>query len=331
MSAHVHSVPRAVQPRDVTTPAEYDAVLNILPLHLRNLIRPFIHRVEEIILDRSGYLQIKFDGVRIAYDIQIATVDLDAVMDGVGRPREDGRRGIPGTLHRVSFEKDDEGHYAVVTIRVAKVIAGVAECLRGLIERSRGILLVGPPAVGKSTLLRDIARIRGNLLLGGLIILDSANELTGDGPDPHPYLKMCRRIQVGDPDQQTPKLIRARRNHGAEEQLLDELVTREDVVELIKARRNGVTTIATAHGAVLPDLMNHPELVALLGVYEVTGGGYAKKSDAVFEAAVVIHGKGRYEVFPDLNAAVLEMLAGQVPVGMHVGRWPAEFNPVDAI
>ncbi|GGR29407.1 hypothetical protein GCM10008957_45550 [Deinococcus ruber] len=103
------------------------------------------------------------------------------------------------------------------------------------------------------------------------------------------------------------------------------------VAEVVKARRNGVPTIATAYGEVLGDMMKNPDLIPLLGMYELAGGGYAKKSDAVFEAAVVVHGNGKYEVFSDLNAAALELLYNRTPTGIHVGGWAPECSPVAAL
>ncbi|GGR39447.1 hypothetical protein [Deinococcus ruber] len=125
--------------------------------------------------------------------------DLDAVMDPVGY------RGIPSTLHRIRFEKGSDDHYSQVIIRVGRVISGVAECLRGLLITSKRILVIGPPAVGQTTLLQDIARIRGNQLLVGFIVINSANELTGDGS----VLMLRSRCAGASLELHTLKLIRA--------------------------------------------------------------------------------------------------------------------------
>lgn len=160
-------------------------------------------------------------------------------------------------------------------------------------------------------------------MASGLIIIDSSNEITGDGDIPHPMLNRVNRVPVGDPSQQAPKLKRAIRNWGPEEVLMDEVGYNGDVPELLSASRLGVTAIATMHGKVIQDVMNNPPLRPLLGL-EINDrtGELEKAAPACFDTAIEFHGKGVFKVYTNLNHVVAQILNGETPDAQYIGHWP---------
>ena len=154
-------------------------------------------------------------------------------------------------------------------------------------------------------------------------MIDTSNEITGDGDLPHPMMSRVRRFKVGDPAEQAPKLKRAIRNHGPEEILMDEVGYNGDVPLLESASRFGLTVIATMHGSVVRDVLENPPLLPLLGVaIDERNGTLVKRAKACFSTAIEVHAKGRYLVHEHLDEMVADLLTGHDRPGVKVGTWP---------
>ncbi|MFC4455212.1 AAA family ATPase [Deinococcus sonorensis] len=307
--------------QDVTTDAEYQAALQVLPADVRAYVQPQIRNVEEVTLDLGGYLQLKLPDLRVTYPLRVTPDHLTYLTDVVGRFTGNGRRGIDGTLHRVGGNTNAEELIDKVSLRVARVIAGVAEPMREAIERSPGVAIIGPPAVGKTTLLRDVCRIRLETIGAGLCVVDSDSELCGAGRIPHPLLARARIFRVGEPGRQARQLSQAIRNHGAEEVATDE-VQPADVPLLMTAYNNGVAVTCSLHGRTIGNIVNNLERRILMGAVEnPRDGTVSLREQPIFSLVIEVHGKGRYRVIENVPQAVARTLRGELPAYWYVGEW----------
>jgi stage III sporulation protein SpoIIIAA len=191
--------------------------------------------------------------------------DLAYVVDRVGRFGKDNRAGIERTLHRISAMRNRVGDVVGLTCRVGRAVFGTVDILRDVIERGRSILLLGRPGVGKTTLLREAARVLADELGKRVIVVDTSNEIAGDGDIPHPGIGRARRMQVPSPDLQHGVMIEAVENHMPQVIVIDEIGTTAEALAARTIAERGVQLIATAHGNTLPNLLQNPTLADLVG------------------------------------------------------------------
>ena len=195
----------------------------------------------------------------------VSREDLAYVVDRVGRFGKDNRAGIERTLHRISAMRNRVGDVVGLTCRVGRAVFGTVDILRDVIERGRSILLLGRPGVGKTTLLREAARVLADELGKRVIVVDTSNEIAGDGDIPHPGIGRARRMQVPSPDLQHGVMIEAVENHMPQVIVIDEIGTTAEALAARTIAERGVQLIATAHGNTLPNLLQNPTLADLVG------------------------------------------------------------------
>ena len=293
-------------------------VLGALPAAVQRLALKHTEGLEEIYLD-AGYPLTFNTGRQRQTDYLVTLEDVQTTRDKVGGFRSDNRAGIEGTLHRFAGILDDSEVLVGMTIRLGRHVSGVAECLRSQLLESGSLMVVGPPGVGKTTLLRDIVRILGDAHQRKCIAVDTSNEIGGDGTRAHPALGKARRIKVGDPKRQGDVLRQAVANHGPSVIVVDELGYHGDDVQQIETTsRRGVQVVATLHGEVLYDVLQNPTFWPLLG--NVVLAQSRRTGDPVFRAAVEVRGKGKLLLHPDLKAAIDTLLTGQEPQGIQLGE-----------
>lgn len=302
---------------DITTDAEYEAILDRLPFEIREIITPLIRDLDEIIIDLNQPLSVRAGDLRIDYPYVIDPLLLGRVdtemQSGVAKGwRADGRIGIPGTLHRISRETNLQGTTVMITVRVGRALIGVAEPLRDVIHKAvdqgAGLAIIGPPAAGKTTLLRDIARIMAERLGRGLVIIDTSNEIAGDSDIPHPIIGKARRVIVGDPQLQAGKFARTIGNTGPQALLSDEIGYRDDIPIIVQNAPRGVSITATLHGKNMIRVVGSQNLWPLLGIRDGI-----KSDPSIFPVAIEVLARGHYRVHTTFDTSIEALLAGQTP------------------
>ncbi len=287
----------------------------------------------EIVLDLGRAPLARYPGgaVRIR-EAAVTREDLAHVTAMVGEFGADNRAGIAGTLHRIAAMRNRAGRIVGLTLRVGRAVYGTIEPIRHLVEGGASLLLLGPPGVGKTTRLREIARVLADDLGKRVIVVDTSNEIAGDGDVPHPAIGAARRMQVPHPERQHAVMIEAVENHMPEVIVIDEIGTAAEAAAARTIAERGVQLIGTAHGTTLANLVQNPTLSDLVGgVQTVTLGDEEarlrgtqktvseRKAPPTFDAVVELVDRERLVVHEDTAAAVDALLRGRPPAGTPVG------------
>jgi stage III sporulation protein SpoIIIAA len=220
----------------------------------------------EIVLDLGREPEARVPGREVLLaDRPVSASDLEHVANNVGQFGDDNRAGIERTLHRVSAIRNRSGRITGLTMRVGRAVTGTGEIIRDIVVSGQSILLLGRPGIGKTTMLRECARLLADELRKRVVIVDTSNEIGGDGDIPHPGIGRARRMQVKTPLLQHSVMIEAVENHMPEVIVIDEIGTELEAAAARTIAERGVQLIATAHGQTLENLLVNPTLNDLLG------------------------------------------------------------------
>lgn len=305
---------------------DLEKLTEILPDRIRQHISyENMQDVIEIVLDIGRQPEIRHSNGKIEY-INVSNVDYDDISYITSRVQEftsDNRSGIPGTLHRISAIRNRQGKIVGLTCRIGRVVTGTISCIRDICLQNKSILFLGRPGVGKTTKLREIARLMADDLAKRVVIVDTSNEIAGDGDTPHPAVGHARRMQVRQPEYQKDVMIEAVENHTPEVIVVDEIGTEAEAQAARTIAERGVMLIATAHGNSLESLIKNPTLSDLVGgIQSVTlGDDEAKRRSSqktvlerekqpTFDIVIEILDRNTLAVYKDTAEAVDYILRG---------------------
>ncbi|MCH8948895.1 MAG: AAA family ATPase [Chloroflexi bacterium] len=247
---------------------DLDAMLEALPPHVVGPLRERVdqHELLEVVLDLGRKPEARFSGREATLsDVEVTQDDLEYVVSRIGDFGDDNRAGIERTLHRISCIRNRAGRIVGLTCRVGRAVFGTIRVIEDLVKTGKSILLLGRPGVGKTTMLREVARVLADDLNKRVIIVDTSNEIAGDGDIPHPAIGKARRMQVATPTLQHAVMIEAVENHMPEVIVIDEIGTELEAAAARTIAERGVQLVATAHGNELQNLMMNPTLSDLIG------------------------------------------------------------------
>ncbi len=251
--------------------AEVELLLATLPERVRSAVleRERLDALLEVVLDLGRPPTARYaDGEVTLCEEEVTAAEIDHVTQQVSEFGDDNRAGIQRTLHRISAIRNRGGRIVGLTCRVGRTVSGSANVIRDLIEAGHSILLLGRPGVGKTTMLREAARVLADELRKRVVIVDTSNEIGGDGDIPHRAVGGARRMQVPRSDLQHRVMIEAVENHMPEVIVIDEIGTALEAEAARTIAERGVQLIGTAHGNTLSNLMQNPTLSDLIGGIE---------------------------------------------------------------
>jgi len=302
-----------------------DSMLDILPPGLREPITSVGRNNDliEVILDLGRVPTARFSQEEVVLrQDEITREDIDYVVDRVGEFDDDNRAGLERTLHRIAAIRNRSGDIVGLTCRVGRAVYGTTDIIKDYIETGKSLLLLGRPGVGKTTMLRETARILAENRR--VVIVDTSNEIGGDGDVPHPAVGKARRMQVAQPSLQHEVMIEAVENHNPEVIVIDEIGRELEALAARTIAERGVQLIGTAHGNTLENLLINPTLADLVGGIEsVTLSDeearrrgtqktvLERRSNPTFHTLIEIQTRDRLAIHEDVATAVDSMLRGE--------------------
>lgn len=304
-------------------------LLDVLPEDIRSALEqhPQQDSLIEVVMDIGRFPEVRFLGsAEYLLQTPVTQEHLTYCVERVGHFSGDNRAGIERTLHRISAIRNRPGEIIGLTCRVGRAVFGTIGMIRDLVETGKSILMLGRPGVGKTTALREIARVLADDLQKRVVIIDTSNEIAGDGDIPHPAIGRARRMQVARPELQHQVMIEAVENHMPEVIVIDEIGTELEALAARTIAERGVQLVGTAHGNQIENLIKNPTLSDLVGgIQAVTLGDdearrrgsqktvLERKAPPTFEIAVEMLERQRWVIHETVSDTVDDLLRGRQP------------------
>ncbi len=311
---------------DKTVTDDLDDILAALPAHIVGPLRERQDRHEllEVVMDPGRPPEARFPGREATLsEVEVSDDDIEYVVSHIGEFGADNRAGIERTLHRISCIRNRSGRIVGLTCRIGRAVYGTIRVIEDLVKTGKSILLLGRPGVGKTTMLREVARVLADDLNKRVIIVDTSNEIAGDGDIPHPAIGRARRMQVVTPDLQHAVMIEGVENHMPEVIVIDEIGTELEAAAARTIAERGVQLVAPAHGHERQNLMMYPTLSDLIGgIQSVTLSDeearrrhtqktvLERRAPPTFDVLVEIQSWDRVAIHGDVAATVDALLRG---------------------
>jgi stage III sporulation protein SpoIIIAA len=324
--------------RDGESIDDLDALLSALPPEIVDAVHALPDRMSliEVVMDLGRRPEARFPDSEVGLlDREIVEADLDFVVEHIGSFGDDNRAGIERTLHRISAIRNRSGKVVGLTCRIGRAVYGTIEIIDDFVETGKSILILGRPGIGKTTMLREAARVLADDMGKRVVVVDTSNEIAGDGDIPHPAIGKARRMQVRTPSLQHEVMIEAVENHMPQVIVIDEIGTELEAAAARTIAERGVQLIGTAHGNNLDNLMLNPTLSDLIGgIQSVTLGDeearrrrtqksvLERKAPPTFDVIVEIQDRERVAVHADVADTIDALLRGD-PVAPEL-RWRDE-------
>jgi len=303
---------------------DLDALLDVLPLDIRHAVEKAndTENLLEIILDLGRVPTARFVDHEINLrESEVTRSEIDYVDERTGEFDADNRAGIERTLHRISAIRNRRTAVVGLTLRVGRAVYGTVDIIQDIIESGKSALILGRPGVGKTTLLREAARILAEQKR--VVIVDTSNEIGGDGDVPHPAVGKARRMQVREPMLQHEVMIEAVENHNPEVIVIDEIGRELEAAAARTIAERGVQLIGTAHGQTLDNLLLNPTLSDLVGGIEAVTLSdeearrrgtqktvLERRAPPTFDVLIEIQNRDRFAVHVDIMGSVDALLRG---------------------
>jgi stage III sporulation protein SpoIIIAA len=245
-------------------------LLAVIPPDIRKAVSELesLSGLIEIVMDLGRDAEARFPGGNVVWlreGTSVTAEDIDYVVNHIGLFGKDNRAGIERTLHRISAIRNRTGRIVGLTLRIGRAVYGTIDIIRDIVESGKSILMLGRPGRGKTTKLREMARVLSDEFGKRVIIVDTSNEIAGDGDIPHPAIGRARRMQVAAPENQHAVMIEAVENHMPEVIVIDEIGVEAEAFAARTIAERGVQLIGTAHGNTLDNLLMNPTLSDLIG------------------------------------------------------------------
>ncbi len=308
--------------REITD--DLDALMAILPEEIAKAVKKQNNSDDllEIILDLGRIPTSRLvTGEFVLSDTEVTREDIDSVVEKLGDIDADNRAGLERTLHRISAIRNRRGDIVGLTCRVGRAVYGTIEIIEDLINQGKSVLLLGRPGVGKTTMLREAARILAESKR--VVVVDTSNEIGGDGDVPHPAVGRARRMQVATPALQHEVMIEAVENHSPEVIVIDEIGREMEAKAARTIAERGVQLIGTAHGNTLENILINPTLSDLVGGIEsVTLSDeearrrrtqktvLERRSPPTFDVLIEIQHRNQLAIHKDVSTSVDDLLRG---------------------